>query len=53
MGSTVDSKITQTDVGVNYWPHPQVVLKADYQKQDVPAGLVEDDRVNVGIGFMF
>jgi hypothetical protein len=52
-GDSVDSKVAQTDVGLNYWPHPQVVLKVDYQMQDVPAGQVEDDRINLGVGFMF
>lgn len=52
-GDTADSKIKQTDVGVNYWPHPQVVLKADYQFLDVPAGQVGDDRINLGVGYMF
>jgi hypothetical protein len=45
--------VKETTVGVNYWPHPQVVLKADYQFQSVPPGMVDDDRVNLGIGFMF
>ena len=52
-GDTTDSKIKQTDVGLNYWPHPQVVLKADYQFLDVPAGQIGDDRINLGVGFMF
>ncbi|HEY7759636.1 MAG TPA: hypothetical protein VIA64_09505 [Burkholderiales bacterium] len=52
-GDTADSKVKETTVGVNYWPHPQVVLKADYQFQSVPPGMVDDDRVNLGIGFMF
>jgi hypothetical protein len=38
---------------VNYWPHPQIVLKADYQIEDRPAGQVDDDRINLGVGFMF
>jgi hypothetical protein len=52
-GDTTDSNIKQTDVGLNYWPHPQVVLKADYQFLDVPAGQIGDDRINLGVGFMF
>jgi hypothetical protein len=52
-GDSTDSKLRQTDIGVNYWPHPQVVLKADYQIQDAPPGQVDDDRVNLGVGFMF
>jgi hypothetical protein len=52
-GDATDSKIKETTVGLNYWPHPQVVLKADYQWQSVPPGVVDDDRVNLGVGFMF
>jgi hypothetical protein len=52
-GDAADSKARQTDVGVNYWPHPQIVLKADYQIQDLPTGQVDDDRINLGVGFMF
>lgn len=41
----------QAVVGLNYWPHPQVVVKADYQWQNEQAG--DDDRVNLGIGYQF
>ncbi len=39
-----------TTVGINFKPHPQVVLKADYQdfKEDN-----KKDRFNLGIGYMF
>lgn len=48
-------------VGANYWPHPQVVLKADFQKFDKPDGLSDDPtpksdgdkRINLGLGYMF
>ena len=40
----------QTDVGINYWPHAQVVIKFDVQNQ---AGAVNDDGLNLGIGYMF
>lgn len=40
-------------VGANYWPHPQVVLKADYQKFDKPDADKGDKRVNLGLGYMF
>lgn len=40
-------------VGANYWPHPQVVLKADYQKFDKPDGDKGDKRLNLGLGYMF
>lgn len=40
-------------VGANYWPHPQVVLKADYQDWDEADGAKGDKRVNMGMGYMF
>ncbi len=46
-------------VGANYWPHPQVVLKADVQKFDKPDGTTGketsngDKRINLGLGYMF
>lgn len=52
-GDSLDSEFQQTDVGVNFWPHPNVVLKADYQFQSLPNGGDGDDRVNLGIGYQF
>lgn len=52
-GDSVDSQRRQTDVGINYWPHPDIVLKADYQMQDGPQGSSQDDRINLGIGYQF
>ena len=40
-------------VGANYSPHPQVVLKADYQSYDKPDGDKGDKRLNLGMGYMF
>lgn len=40
-------------IGANYWPAPQVVLKADYQDYDKPDGNKGDKRVNLGLGYMF
>ena len=38
------------DVGLNFWPHERVVLKADYTKiQDAK----DDDFINFGIGYQF
>lgn len=51
-GFTADPKNDETvlTVGIDYKPHPQVVIKADFQnyKQDD-----KKDRINLGIGFMF
>jgi hypothetical protein len=43
---------TQIDVGVNWWPHEQVAVKADYQWQDNEDGK-EQNGFNVGIGYHF
>lgn len=42
---------TQMDVGVNYWPHENVVFKADYQQQNTQAG--DYDGINLGVGYQF
>ncbi len=49
-GNATDSEKRQTDVGFNYWPHEQVVLKFDVQRQ---SGAVNDDGFNLGVGYMF
>jgi hypothetical protein len=41
-----------TTVGLNYKPHPQVVLKADFEFTDTDAGY-EGDFFNLGMGFVF
>jgi hypothetical protein len=43
---------SQTNVGINYWPHDQVVVKADYQWQDYDNGK-NQDGVNLGVGYEF
>ncbi|HEC18996.1 MAG TPA: porin [Gammaproteobacteria bacterium] len=52
-GDNTDSEYAQTNIGVNYWPHPDVVIKADYQTQDVPAGKDEFQGINLGVGYQF
>lgn len=47
------SKFKETSFGINYWPHPDVVLKFDYQFQNAPEGQAGDDRANLGVGFQF
>lgn len=42
----------QTNFGVNFWPHPDVVLKADYQIQDNDDGK-NQDGFNLGVGYQF
>ncbi len=41
----------QTNLGVNYYPHPDVVLKADYQLQNEDAG--NSDGFYLGMGYQF
>lgn len=48
--SAAEDKI-QADFGINYWPHEQVVFKADYQSQNHAAG--DYDGLNVGVGYQF
>jgi len=52
-GSAEDTEYTQTDVGVNFWLHPQVVFKFDYQDQDAAPGRKEMDGWNLGVGYQF
>jgi predicted porin len=52
-GNGADTEYTQWDVGVNYWLHPNVVFKLDYQDQDAPAGKKEMDGWNIGVGYQF
>lgn len=49
-GDSADSERKQRDIGLNYWPHEDVVVKLDYQNQ---SGAANDDGINLGIGYMF
>lgn len=51
-GDSTASEKQQTDIGVNFWPHPDVVLKADYQIQDNDNGN-NQDGFNLGVGYQF
>lgn len=52
-GDVADSRYSQTDIGVNFWPHADVVVKLDYQNQQVTAGTDEFDGFNLGLGYQF
>ena len=52
-GDVADSRYRQTDFGVNFWPHADVVVKLDYQNQQVPGGQDEYDGFNLGLGYQF
>ncbi len=49
-GDATDSKKKQKDFGFNYWPHENVVVKFDIQRQSATAN---DDGFNLGVGYMF
>lgn len=51
-GSSDDTEKTQLNVGLNYWPVPDVVLKADIQRQDNDSG-EDDNGFNLGVGYQF
>jgi hypothetical protein len=48
-GSSDDTELEQTNVGINYWPHSQVVVKLDLQDQTDE----DNDGFNLGIGYQF
>ncbi|MCL1127522.1 porin [Shewanella surugensis] len=49
-GNNNDTSITQTNVGINYWLHENVVFKADYENQ---GGANDADGFNLGLGYQF
>ena len=51
-GKSTKSEKQQIDVGLNWWPHEDVVLKADYQFQDNDDDK-EQDGFNLGVGYQF
>ncbi len=52
-GDAIDSRFSQLDLGLNYWLHPDVVFKADYQRQTGPVGMARFDGFNLGMGYQF
>ncbi len=52
-GDAVNSKFKQISVGSNYWIHPNVVFKAEYEFQNPPSGGVADDKIHLGLGYQF
>ena len=51
-GTAKDTEKEQWDVGVNYWPHEDVVIKADYQYQNNDDGK-DQNGLNIGVGYQF
>ncbi len=53
-GNSADTEIEQLDVGVNYWLHERVVLKADIVNHKPPKSASSDnDGFNLGLGWSF
>ena len=51
-GSSTNTAVEQFDIGLNYWLHPNVVFKMDYQNQDTPSE-TGYDGFNMGVGYSF
>ena len=50
----LDAESATTTVGINFFPHEQVVLKLDYAMTDVENNTIEDyNTLSVGLGFIF
>ena len=49
--STSGDTTTTTTLGINYFPHEQVVLKADYAMKSV--GSTDDSIASISMGFIF
>ncbi|MEZ9198068.1 porin [Shewanella sp. 10N.286.54.B9] len=49
-GNSDDTNVEQTNVGINYWLHENVVFKADYEKV---GGAKDADGFNLGVGYQF
>jgi len=50
-GTSIDAEVWE--YGVNYWLHPQVVLKADYTDYVNDNGGSDSDALNLGVGWSF
>ncbi len=50
-GDTTDSEEEQTNIGLNWWPHEDVVVKFDIESYE--KGNTEKNGYNAGIGYQF
>jgi len=48
--NTLDTEMRQVNVGVNYWIHPNVVVKFDFENR---LGAQDGSGVNAGLGYQF
>jgi len=49
-GNSFDTENKQTNIGINYWPHANVVFKLDFENQ---TGATDKKGFNLGVGYMF
>lgn len=49
-GGAGDTEKSQTNIGFNYWPHKNVVVKFDIEQQ---GKTLDDEGFNLGIGYQF
>ena len=53
-GNSSDTDLKQYNLGFNWWVDKDVVVKMDYQIQDVGDAIsTEMDGLNVGLGYQF
>lgn len=53
-GSITDTEYQQVNFGANWWIDKDVVVKIDYQLQDVGGGVSKElDGLNLGLGYQF
>ena len=52
-GTGDDTDDKQWTLGGNFWPHPNVVFKLDYQAVDEGGTDSTDHRFNLGVGYQF
>jgi len=52
-GDSTDSEVRIDTFGFNYYLHPQVVLKADWQSESYADSSSDDDVFNLGFGFSY
>ena len=53
-GQGASELIEEWSTGMNYWPHPNVVFKFDYQWQDAANGISKQlEGFNFGVGYQF
>jgi hypothetical protein len=55
-GARAVDQFSQQEIGFNYWPHPDVVLKFDYRQRDLDLPLLAGNDFggfDLGVGYQF